>query len=225
MKNNNNKIYEELLFDLPDYISGKITDRARISEIENQINSDAKFRSEYENLKLTFNTLENIKIDEPSDAFFNNLLPKIHQKINERETTDEHKVSIWNRFFPVLKYVLPVIVLIIFVYIYNIDNSTVIKKYDTLTSKSNELIINEKNIETNIDSGNLIAEQKVKENKNFEKSNSNTNDLQIINIVDVTQPETSLFFNDTELEVDDYEMDNLSEEDEEAILTILNQEL
>jgi len=221
----NNKRYEELLFDLPDYISGKITDRSRISEIENQINSDSEFRSEYENLKLTFNTLENIKIDEPSDAFFNNLLPKIHQKINEKETPQEQKVSIWDRFFPVLKYVLPVLVLITFVYIYNIDNSTVINKFDTLTSQSNEVIINEKNIEPNIDSGNLIAEQNVQENKNVEKSNSNTNDLQIINVVDVTQPETSLFFNDTELEIDDYEMDNLSQEDEEAILTILNQEL
>ena len=90
----NNKRYEELLFDLPDYISGKITDRSRISEIENQINSDSEFRSEYENLKLTFNTLENIKIDEPSDAFFNNLLPKIHQKINEKETPQEQKLSL-----------------------------------------------------------------------------------------------------------------------------------
>lgn len=221
----NNKRYEELLFDLPDYISGKITDRARISEIEKQINSDAEFRSEYENLKLTFNTLENIKIDEPSDAFFNNLLPKIHQKINEKEIPQEHKVSIWDRFFPVLKYVLPVLVLITFVYIYNIDNSTVINKFDTLTSKSNEVIINEKNIEPNIDSGNLLAEQNVQENKNIEKSNSKSNDLQIMNVVDVTQPETSLFFNDSELEIDDYEMDNLSQEDEEAILTILNQEL
>lgn len=222
---NNNKRYEELLFDLPDYISGKIIDRARISEIENQIKSDAEFRSEYENLKLTFNTLENIKFEEPSDAFFNNLLPKIHQRINEKESPQEHKVSIWDRFFPVLKYVLPVLVLITFVYIYNIDNSTVVNKFDTLTSQSNEVIINEKNIEPNTDSGNLIAEQNIQENKNIEKSNSNTNDLQIINVVDVTQPETSLFFNDTELEVDDYEMDNLSQEDEEAILTILNQEL
>jgi len=101
------------LFDLPDYISGKLNDKNRITEIENEINSNPEFKSEYENLKFkseyenlnqTFTTLNKFSINEPSDAFFNNLLPKIHQKLSKPEPTIAK--SLLQRFFPSLKYVL-----------------------------------------------------------------------------------------------------------------------
>ncbi|HRE41072.1 MAG TPA: hypothetical protein PLG90_07045 [Ignavibacteria bacterium] len=231
MKNNKER-YEELLFDLPDYISGKLNDKNRITEIENEINSNPEFKSEYENLNQTFTTLNKFSINEPSDAFFNNLLPKIHQKLSKPEPTIAK--SLLQRFFPSLKYVLPAICIITFIYIYNFNNPSIVNISDSVLNKNsnNEILKSDSETVNFSENKNSESEKLYSDSgdnlKNLTVQNSSNNsDVQVINVVDIIPEQTSLFFNDTEIDEDfeSYQLENLSREEEEAIISILNQEL
>ncbi len=80
----NKEDFGGLLYELPDFIEGKITDELLRSKIISLINEDENFRKEYELLKNSMNTIRNIKTDIPGNEYFSNLTMNINRKIDEK---------------------------------------------------------------------------------------------------------------------------------------------
>ncbi|MDZ4711440.1 MAG: hypothetical protein SGI89_03845 [bacterium] len=100
---------EDLVHSLPDYISDKISDDALITAIESEIENNSEFKSEYDDLKKTFNFLKTAELEGPNENYFNNLSVKINQRIDNENVVG----SFWQRLSPVWKILLPAIPIII----------------------------------------------------------------------------------------------------------------
>lgn len=101
----------ELSLNLPDYIEGKIEDNSLKKRIEEELNTNDMFRAEYEEMKSAFSFLGSTELEAPPAAYFNNLLPKINERISARDETKEESVlqkilSYWKILIPVLPLVL-----------------------------------------------------------------------------------------------------------------------
>jgi len=127
---------EELIYSLPDYIAGKINDKGIQNKIEEEIRNNDGFRQEYELLKETYSSLKNLEFSEPPAHYFNNLIPRLNQRIeNENKFSFAHLFRLANLF----KYALPavtvvcVILLITFTNKSNKDENMFIQSDNTIT--------------------------------------------------------------------------------------------
>ena len=132
-KNINN---EDLIYSLPDYITGKLNDEGIKFRIEEEIRNNNGFRQEYELLKETYSSLKNLEFSEPPSHYFNNLIPRLNQRIeNESKFSFAHLFRLANLF----KYALPavtvvcVIVLITFTNKSNKDENMFIQSDNTIS--------------------------------------------------------------------------------------------
>lgn len=106
MKNLNK---EKLLFDLPDFIEGKIDEENKLAQINFLINSDNEFRAEYEDLKNAITFTRNTEYSEPHDFYFNTLLTNIRDRIEQEKSVKQ--TSIFEIFKPsFLKFALPLLI-------------------------------------------------------------------------------------------------------------------
>jgi hypothetical protein len=215
---------EELLYSLPDYINGQIKDQKLISEIEAEINNNPGFKLEYENLRNTFLFLNKTQFEEPSEAYFNNLLPNIHAKLDAKR--EKKKFSILDYLSPTLKYVLPVICILFVVYIYTKDTTV---EQVAVINQPETTIVSENTLTNNIqgDSNTSINESTGNSNESVTQTQTETVAVQTENITaeTINQIETDIIATDnaftTEDDIYDIQYEGLSDEDEEQILNSL----
>lgn len=82
----NNKLnIEELKFLVPDYITGQISDSDR-AMLEKAMAESPELREFHNELKGTFDFVSTVKHEEPHPQYWQNLLPRIHQRIEENES-------------------------------------------------------------------------------------------------------------------------------------------
>ena len=127
----NNKFnIEEIKYLIPDYITESLSeDEAKL--VKEAIAKYPDVNDLYNDMKSAFALTKNIKYEEPAPQYWNNLLPRIHQKIDERESA-----SARNPFTLIWKILVPVAAVIILFLIYqiyfnpsdvNINNKTLVK--------------------------------------------------------------------------------------------------
>ena len=150
-KNKNNLIHE-----LPDFISGNIADNELNQKIRDEIDSNPDFRAEYENMKGTFSFLGETALSEPSPFYFNNLLPNINTRIDALESGKESIFSGW--FANVLKFAIPALILVLGYFLY--------------TQLSNTGTNEEQLTKENLDKNEMIREETPDQNDNNVTSNN-----------------------------------------------------
>jgi hypothetical protein len=110
----NNKInIEELKYLVPDYITGQISDSDKAA-VEEALKSSAELREFHSELKSTFEFVGAVKFEEPSPQYFNNLLPRIHQRVEEQES----KKFSWDKIASLWKVLVPVAAIIVIALVY-----------------------------------------------------------------------------------------------------------
>lgn len=213
---------EELLYSLPDYINGQLKDQKLIVEIENEIANNPDFKIEYENLKNTFSFLEKTNFEEPSEAYFNNLLPNIHSKLDEKK--GKRSFNIMDYLAPSLKYVLPVICVMFVVYIYTTNSS--IEQVATI-NQPETTIVNETTSTTPNITNNDVNSTGVNENEPVNEVQTENTVVTTETITDenLSQIESEFIATDNAFSTDEniYEIqyEGLSSEDEDEILNNL----
>lgn len=73
-----------LIYELPDFIEGKISDEIIRNKIISLIKEDENFRMEYESLKNSIGSIRSTKINSPGNEYFANLTLKINKRIDEK---------------------------------------------------------------------------------------------------------------------------------------------
>ncbi len=168
--NNNFTNNENLLYNLPDYIAGKITDKNLIQRIKSEIDSNPDFKSEYELISETFSSVNNLKFSEPPEHYFSNLVPRINARIEK-----QNNKSPFLHFFRIsnlLKYALPAISVVLIIVIINYSNKN--KKDENMFIQSDHTINNIMNnkSDTTTDSINNLKKQ-LEEESNKETNENN----------------------------------------------------
>lgn len=116
-----NKNNEDLLYSLPDYITGKLNDEGIIHSIEEEISRNANFKEEYELMKETYSSIKDLEFSEPPAHYFTNLVPRINQRIENKSTFSfEHMFRLANLF----KYALPAVSVIVLIFIFTFSNKS-----------------------------------------------------------------------------------------------------
>ena len=113
MKNKVNMKDMQLL--LPDYISGSLNvEETRI--IEDAIKSNTEISEMYNEMKSAFKFVESVKSEEPVPQYWNNLLPRIHERMEARK-----EKKLFNKPVPVLwKVLVPIAAVILIALIYRV---------------------------------------------------------------------------------------------------------
>src|SRR5688500_3832424 len=110
----NNKLnIEELKYLVPDYITGQISDPDKAA-VEDALKQSAELREFHNELKSTFEFVGTVKFEEPSPQYFNNLLPRIHQRIEEQEA----KKFSWDKVASFWKVLVPVAAIVVIALVY-----------------------------------------------------------------------------------------------------------
>ncbi len=165
----NNKLnIEEIQLMIPDYISGGLSESERIL-VESAISESAELKKFYYEMNETFSFVSSVKFTEPAPQYWNSLLPRIHEKIESRET----KGFSWDKVSAVWKVLVPIAAVILIALVYYIvkpsnTQLTEEKKIENIkkdSSKDNNEI-KEKQVE-NKKEDNLTNEQ----DKSVEKQN------------------------------------------------------
>lgn len=114
MENNH---FDELLYSLPDYITGELDDEKIKEEIEAKLLVDSSFREEYDSLKSTMNFLQEAELEPPSEVYFANLQANILSKV--RKENPSEKQSILGRLVGYWKVVVPALTVCVVLVIYS----------------------------------------------------------------------------------------------------------
>lgn len=232
MKNGNK---ENLIYDLPDYIEGKIDNPEKVILIESLIKNDSDFRKEYEELKKVLVFAHEVEFEPPGDFYFNNLLTNIRNKIDDQSSTGES--TFWYSIKPfILKYALPVIVIAIFSIFYFSDlfqNNT--ERFTehigntqnkSITENNNQPIISDTKDVQKVKTQVEHVESRIKKEPQKRKSNVTThsNDEPVVNteseIEEYVEDIAQLYTVNTTY-MSDYDVSDLSPEDQESILESL----
>ncbi|KAA0211741.1 MAG: hypothetical protein OZ913_04305 [Ignavibacteriaceae bacterium] len=232
MKNGNK---ENLIYDLPDYIEGKIDNPEKVILIESLIKNDSDFRKEYEELKNVLVFAHEVEFEPPGDFYFNNLLTNIRNKIDDQSSTGES--TFWYSIKPfILKYALPVIVIAIFSIFYfsglfqnnterfteHIGNT----QNKSITENNNQPIISDTKDVQKVKTQVEHVESRIKKEPQKRKSNVTThsNDEPVVNteseIEEYVEDIAQLYTVNTTY-MSDYDVSDLSPEDQESILESL----
>lgn len=118
--NNSNSNYEELLYNLPDYVAGKITDENLLLRIQSEINSNPEFKAEYDLLSETYSDVKDMKFSEPPVHYFTNLVPKINEKIIKQK--ESKGIAGFFRLSNLVKYALPAVSVVLLIFIITFSN-------------------------------------------------------------------------------------------------------
>ena len=104
---------EELKYLVADYITGDIQESDKII-LEKAMAESRELSDFYLQVKGTFSFVNAVKPSEPQPQYWNTLLPRIHQKLEERE----NRPVIWDTLVSYWKVIVPVAAIILFAVIY-----------------------------------------------------------------------------------------------------------
>ena len=99
---------EEIRLMIPDYVTGSLGENEKMA-VEEAISGNAGLREFYLEMKEAFSFVDSVKAEEPSPAYWNNLLPRIHERIEQQQSTgfSWEKLSVfWKVFAPVAAIVI-----------------------------------------------------------------------------------------------------------------------
>lgn len=172
----NNKLNtEDVKFMIPDYISGQLNDTEK-AMVEEAIKESAEVRGFYDEMKYTFDFVSTIGFEEPAPGYWNSLLPRIHDKIDSRES----KGFSWDKIASMWKVLVPIAAIILIALVYYIVKPSNIQLTE---EKKIEQVKKDTSKDENNDSKENIKQEKVsddkntdniaKEQNNFEKNNNN----------------------------------------------------
>lgn len=143
-----NYIYtlEELKFNLPDYISGKIYDDNLNKSIQDELIINPDFRKEADQITETLNFLEKTEFSSPAETYFANLSVRINERA---EMIKKIKPGFFEGLFSRKKYLIPLIpamILAIFLIVnYSSNNNKIAEINETKKTNSG---FTEKNTDT-----------------------------------------------------------------------------
>jgi anti-sigma-K factor RskA len=93
---------------LPDYIAGSLNaDDAR--NVENAIKSNVEISEMYNKMKSAFEFVESVRSEEPVPQYWNNLLPRIHERLEtrlEKKFFGKQVSVIWKVLVPIAAVIL-----------------------------------------------------------------------------------------------------------------------
>jgi hypothetical protein len=171
---NNNKLnIEEIKYLIPDYITGLIDSNNKLI-VENALNQSPELKEFYNELKGTFDFVGNVKFQEPSQMYWNNLLPRIHQRIEEiaeKKTVRNPLAFLWKILVPVAA-----VVLIFIIYQVAFTPEKQLAKFGNSVTTEKKIIkdiVPEKKQEDNLN--NTIAEDNNNESDDIDNSDNNDN--------------------------------------------------
>lgn len=169
----NNKFnIEELKYLIPDYITGQISDADK-AVIEKALAESEELREFHNEMKGVFGFVEKVKFREPSPQYWANLLPRIHERIEQQESKTISAGFSWDKISALWKILVPVAAVILIAVIYY-----AVKPSETQLTKDDKKIEN-LNKDTN---------SEVKEKSNDKKQEDIQNNTNPENIVK-EQPE------------------------------------
>lgn len=165
---NNKQNIEEIRLMIPDYVTGSLGEIEN-KHVEEALAENAELREFYLEMKEAFSFVDSVKPEEPSPAYWNNLLPRIHERIEQQQSAgfSWEKLSVfWKVFAPVAA-----IVLIAVLYLALRPAETQLtedKKTESITRDSMKNPDKQKNPDT---------QQDVNGNENKKESINNPNEL------------------------------------------------
>jgi hypothetical protein len=117
-----NNQFDELLYSLPDYITGELSDEKVKEEIEAKLLTDSSFREEYDSLKSTMNFIREAEPEPPSEVYFANLQANILSKVYKE--SEPERQSILSRLVGYWKVVVPALTVCVVLVIYSQSMNT-----------------------------------------------------------------------------------------------------
>lgn len=143
-----NKInIDEIKYLIPDYVTGHLNNAEKL-KVEDALSKSNELRDFYNEMKSVFNLTASVKFEVPLPQYWNNLLPRIHDKIEERERSSDFLgfkkplVLIW-------KVIVPVAAVILIFVIYRITITTDETQYiikNSITIKNDSVDTDNKNV-------------------------------------------------------------------------------
>ncbi|MCX6163170.1 MAG: hypothetical protein NTV87_17755 [Ignavibacteriae bacterium] len=112
-----NKLPEEVLFSLPDYIRGTLDDKELEERIKSELDGNPDLLKEYMKLSEVLSFVGKTNLEEPPPHYFNSLLPIINERIHAAHSKEN---IIFRRILSYWKYAVPVLTVFLIIIIYNI---------------------------------------------------------------------------------------------------------
>lgn len=233
-----NNQFDELLYSLPDYITGELNDDNVKEQIEAKLLTDSYFREEHDSLKSTMNFIRETELESPSEVYFANLQANILSKVHKEEAAE--KPSVLAKLLGYWKVVVPALTVCIVFIIYanNIntpelplkENKVQTLLSDTQVSKNNDVtpnneVVAKDNSAAVQDNNTPVIDADINAQKHKRSSliSSNENIPAEDNTVYTEEGDGSIIFgkeDDTQIQ-DEY--DNLSTDDQLDILQSLKE--
>lgn len=117
-----NKHFDELLYSLPDYITGELHDDKVKKQIEEKLLTDSSFREEHDSLKTTMNFIQKTELEPPSEVYFANLQANILSKVHKQNSSE--KQSIFAKLVGYWKVAVPALTVCIVLFVYSQNMKT-----------------------------------------------------------------------------------------------------
>lgn len=99
----NKQDIEEIRLMIPDYVTGSLGEN-EMKAVEGAISENAELREFYLEMKDAFEFVGKVNPEEPSPAYWNSLIPRIHERIEQQQSAgfSWEKLSVfWKVFAPV----------------------------------------------------------------------------------------------------------------------------
>ena len=145
----NKKYYtEELLYNLPDYVSDKIKDIKLKNAIESEIKNNNEFKEEFESLKSTMNFVGSVEFETPGDNYFSGLSVRINEKIHHQSNA-KRSVSFQEFIVKYWKLLVPALCILIFAII-SLFRSNNDNRNEIVNVSPEKVVIPEKTITENL---------------------------------------------------------------------------
>lgn len=101
---------EEIKLLMPDYVTGTLNEKDR-RLVDDALKESAELRDFFNEVSNTLQFVKTVKLEEPLPQYWNNLLPRIHQRIEEREQKKlfgfrKSKSLAWKIILPVAAVIL-----------------------------------------------------------------------------------------------------------------------
>jgi anti-sigma-K factor RskA len=212
--NTNYKKSDKLIFSLPDYVTGNLTETDIREQIEERLKNDKSFYAEYLKIKETFEYIKDAEIDAAPENYFSSLLPRIHERIEVNST----RKSILRYIIGSWKIAVPALTVILLILIFNksdkveningvpgINHQAEIMSADSNVKEKTEVITNTGVEKTEI---NETARIPVKQKS---VNTVNTENVDILNeqIFSETESEEEYYYEDEFLNMNESEQNEL----------------